>query len=46
MSFKRETPKLKPLKGSDKMPRDFWNYRVHPITGWSVIGKNYYKRND
>lgn len=43
MGFKREVPKLKGLKGKKEMPRDFWNYNVHPITGWRSVGKIYYK---
>lgn len=27
------------------MPNDFWNYNVHPITGFAFSSKNYYYIN-
>ena len=30
---------LKRLKQGEKMPNDFWNYKVNPILGYEYEGK-------
>ena len=35
-NHKHRCPRLKDWNGEEDMPKDFWNYRVNPITGYYV----------